>query len=166
MSGDSDVPAPPPSHRYRWGLPRRLSYILIAIMFAGAYPGDFHIDIYCIMVAGARPGIIVVCGFNISFLYASCCLAQVASFLYASCSLRLFCTMAQELPPQHTVSFEKATFLQAVWEETQAGMDAWCKAKQLEAEALSDEIDASFHDGMHRDESDMAADKACQGSSG
>ena len=72
---------PPPSHRYRWGLPRRLSCILIAIMFARAYPSDFHIDFYCIMVAGARPGISVVCVFNISLLYANCCLAQVASFL-------------------------------------------------------------------------------------
>lgn len=58
------------------------------------------------------------------------------------------------------MSVEKKAFLTAVWTECQAGMDAWCDEKQREAEALSDQIDASFHDGMHRDESDMAAEKA------
>ena len=74
--------------------------------------------------------------------------------------------MTQEEHPQQVVSFEQATFNASVMAEAQAAMDAWCDAKQLEADALSDEIDASFHDGLHRDESDMAAEKACQGSNG
>jgi hypothetical protein len=57
------------------------------------------------------------------------------------------------------MSLEKKAFGIALHAEVTAEMDAWCASKQSEAERSAQELDLSFEDGMHRDASDMEAER-------
>ena len=62
--------------------------------------------------------------------------------------------------PDKAAMLDKAAFAKSVHEIGDEFWEDWCDSKAAEAYALEQKIDASLVDGMHRDESDMAAEKA------